>query len=189
MATADGPKDLAISGNTIEWSGQHGIGVMDYGGRVSVTGNVIYRTRPTTESASSGCGVAVNRLSATVYPLSVVISGNVVDSASRGGIAVAQARTATITGNNLRTIGSSTLPDGVTPRPSGDDGTQNFGIGTGRDLNMGALDSVLVSGNSIINTSGGSGVVYWPIHFPGSSSQRMFRSNLAVGTAEPATEV
>lgn len=189
MATAPGPRDITISGNVIEWSGEHGVRLGDFAGRASISGNEIYRTRPTISSLTPGVGIVVTGQDSSAFPLSVTVSGNTVHDAARGGVLIRNTVSATISGNNLTEIGSQYAEDGVTPRGSGADGSQNFGIGSGSSGNMGSGENVLVVGNSVVNRPGSGGVVYWPVAFnSGSSSQKVYRSNLASGTSQPASD-
>lgn len=181
---AAGPRRATVTGNVIEMSGKHGITAHLSGGELTISGNTIMSTLTTSKTdALDGVGILVSEWTAGDMPRSVTISGNTIDEASRGGILVRNARSATITGNTVRNVGVANAPDGS--RRDGTAGVHLFGIGSGDGAALDAGSTMLVVGNSIVDHRGTKACTHHPVHFRGGV--RLVQNNLAFGTAAALT--
>jgi len=179
-AAAAGPHLAAVSANVIEACGEYGIRASLSTGRLSITGNTIIDSSPTSKSGrwsrSQGVGVLVSGWSARDRPRAVTITGNTIDGAARGGIICRNAEVATISGNTVQAVGTGTFPDGKVR--SGPPGTQAFGISHGSDDESMAQSSVLlVTGNAIspaVDAPSGWRAIFFP---PGG--KQLIEANLS----------
>ena len=173
-----GPRNAVVEGNTITRAGEHGVNGQGSYGRLAVVGNnIVDTTPPTNTGATRGAGIVVGAWSNTEMPLSVTVSGNVIDGVARSCIDIRDARSTTIAGNTLRTVGSRTNPDGST-RPGG--ATQRVGIYVG---GLNNLSVIAVTGNTVADQRGAASAMYYGISIPAGAAVRVVSGNAVHGAS------
>ncbi|GAA4776932.1 hypothetical protein GCM10023351_22120 [Microbacterium gilvum] len=165
-----------VESNTITRAGEYGIYGRDSYGRFVLVGNNILDTIPPEGTgATRGAGIVIDAWSADEMPLSVTINGNTIDGVARSCIDVRNARSVTISGNTLRTVGSKTNPDG-TIRPG--QATQRVGVYVG---GLNALTVVAVVGNTIADQRGAASAMFFGISIPAGAGARVVEGNAVFG--------
>ncbi|WP_345439099.1 right-handed parallel beta-helix repeat-containing protein [Microbacterium gilvum] len=171
-----GPRNVVVESNTITRAGEYGIYGRDSYGRFVLVGNNILDTIPPEGTgATRGAGIVIDAWSADEMPLSVTINGNTIDGVARSCIDVRNARSVTISGNTLRTVGSKTNPDG-TIRPG--QATQRVGVYVG---GLNALTVVAVVGNTIADQRGAASAMFFGISIPAGAGARVVEGNAVFG--------
>lgn len=179
LKTGDAPEMSIVTDNTLIDCTEAGVYGILMKGYSIIANNIIRQVRPYT-GETQGVGIIANAPNATPgYGL--VISGNQIVGAERGGIIARGFRMMNITNNNIRNAGTRTFPDG-SDRNGGV--TQNFGYTWGHaTLHVDEPNALIFSGNVISDTRGVP-VTQAAAYIPAGVGAQVY-GNMSVGPTSP----